>query len=107
MLDWLKQKLVDIIQWFADMFVAVFVAAWDIFRDLFAWVFEQLLDIAIAAANSLDLSRFDNVTGWGELPSEIINIMGLLGIGTASSIILSAVVIRLVLQLIPFTRLGS
>lgn len=107
MLDWLKQKIVDVIKWFADMFVAIFVAAWDILRDIFAWLFEQLLDIAIAAANSLDLSSLDNVTGWGELPSEIINIMGLLGIGTASSIILSAVVIRLVLQLIPFTRLGS
>ena len=44
---------------------------------------------------------------WSSMPEEIINILGLLGVGPACGIIVAAIAIRLVLQLIPFTRLGS
>lgn len=106
-MDWLKQALVDMLKWIGDLFKSVFVALWDIFKDIFSWIFDQLLDVVISAISAIDVSALEKVVGWGDLPSEIINILGLLNIGAASGIILSAIGIRLVLQLVPFTRLGS
>jgi len=108
MLDWLKQRLVDIIQWFSDIFVAIFKSLWDMIKDAFCWILEQLLGIVTSALNSLDVSGLSNyATSWSGLPSEILNVMGLLGFGTAAGIITAAVVIRFILQLIPFVRWGS
>lgn len=101
-------KLSDLVKWFSDLFVALFVALWDLFKDVFSWGFEQILKIVVSAVSAIDLSGIDRYTNSaGSLPSELLNILGLLGVGTAVSIISSAIAIRLVLQLIPFTRLGS
>jgi hypothetical protein len=57
---------------------------------------------------SIDVSTLASYTGnWGSLPGDIVNIMGLLGFGDAANIIMTAISIRLLLQLIPFVRLGS
>ena len=106
-MKWLKQALVDMLKWIGELFKDVFKAGWDMVKDAFAWLVEQLLDVVIAAISAIDLSGLDGVKGWRELPSEILNVMGLLGVGEASAIIVSAIGIRLVLQLVPFTRLGS
>jgi len=108
MLDWLKQRIVDIIQWFSDIFVAIFDSLWDIIKDAFSWIFEQILNIVVSILNSLDVSGlFSYCSSWGTLPSEILNVMGLCGFGDAAGVIGTAVLIRLVLQLIPFVRWGS
>lgn len=107
MFDWLKQKLNDIVTWFGDMFVAVFVALWDILKDIICWLFESLFQLVITALNQLDLSALDGFNGWGSLPSEMINILMLMGLHQAIGIVLAAGAIRLILQLIPFVRLGS
>ena len=66
------------------------------------------MDIVVSAIDGLPLDTIStNSTAWGSLPGEVLNIMGLLGVGTAVTIISAAIGIRLVLQLIPFTRLGS
>lgn len=107
MFDWLKQKLTDIVAWFGDMFVAIFVALWDMLKDIICWLFETLFDLVISALESLDLSALDGFNGWGSLPSEMINILMLMGLHQAIGIVLAAGAIRLILQLIPFVRLGS
>ena len=106
-MDWLKKALVDMIQWIGQLFKDVFKAAWDIIKDAFAWLVEQILDVVISAVSAIDVSGLESVQGWGELPSEVLNVLGLLGIGAASGVIVAAIGIRLVLQLIPFVRLGS
>lgn len=101
-------KLAAIVTWFGKLAVAIFTAGWDFVRDAFCWPFEQIMNIVVSAVSSLDLSGLQSYTSaWGSLPGELINILGLLGVGDASAIIISAIGIRLVLQLIPFTRLGS
>lgn len=101
-------KIAAIVEWFGKLFVAVFKAAWDFIRDAVCWPFEQIMDIAVGAVQALPLDGLSNqATAWGNLPAEILNVMGLIGVGTAVSIIAAAIGIRLVLQLIPFTRLGS
>lgn len=101
-------KLASIVRWIGDLAVAVFTALWDFVRDAACWPFEQLMDVVVSAVQALDLSGFAQYAHvWGDLPAELVNILGLLGIGQASAIIVMAIGIRLVLQLIPFTRLGS
>lgn len=103
----LLAKIAAVAKWFGDLFVAVFVSLWDMAKDAFSWLFEQVMDIAISAATSVDVSGISTAGGWGSLPAEVINILALLGVAQATSIIMAAIGIRIVLQLIPFTRLGS
>lgn len=101
-------KIAAVVEWIGKLAVAVFEALWDILRDAVCWPFEQLLDVVVSALAEVDTSSIDSSAFvWNGLPGEIINILGLLGVGQASAIVVSAIGIRLVLQLIPFTRLGS
>lgn len=101
-------KLAAIVAWFGSLFVAVFKAGWDMLSDLVCWGFDGLLGIAVTAMNAVDLSGLNGAFGaWSQLPHEMLNVMGLMGLGAASAIVVAALGIRLLLQLIPFTRLGS
>lgn len=100
-------KLSAILGWVGKLFEAVFVALWDMITDAFCWVLEQLLKIVLAALQTLDFNGFASYAANNPLPAEIGNILSLLGVGTAITIIIAAITIRLGLQLIPFVRLGS
>lgn len=101
-------KLAAIVTWFGNLFVAIFKAGWDMLSDLICWGFDGLLGIAVTAINAVDLSGLNGAFGaWSQLPPEMLNVMGLMGLGAASAIVVAALGIRLLLQLIPFTRLGS
>lgn len=103
----LLAKLSAFLGWFGSLFTAVFVALWDIVTDLFCWVLEQALKIVAAAVQSIDFGGLATYAQGATLPAEILNVLGLLGVGTCITIIASAIAIRLGLQLIPFVRLGS
>lgn len=104
----LLAKLAAIAGWFGDLFVAVFVALWDIFRDVAAWVFEQVLSVAVLAVNGVSLDALTtNLPAFGEIPAQAMLVMSAIGLGQALAMIAASIGIRLVLQLIPFTRLGS
>lgn len=76
--------------------------------DTFFWLLDKLMDLALFALNGLgSFAQFDPTSYFSLLPAEVINFMGLIGFGEALTIIMSAIGIRLVLQLVPFTRLGS
>lgn len=101
-------KIASVISLFLKLAVAVFTSLWDMAKDAFCWPFEQLLKIVVSAITTFDVSAFSGKIGvWGQLPGEILNVLGLLGVGTAITIIGAAITIRLGLQLIPFVRLGS
>jgi hypothetical protein len=101
-------KLVELASWFGKLYVAVFKAAWHLVTDVVCWSLEGLLEVAVSMASKVDTTGIASSIGaWGSLPSEVMNVLGLLGAGEAVGIIVTAIGIRLVLQLIPFTRLGS
>lgn len=102
----LFSKIAAVVQWFSDLFISIFVAFWDIFKDIFSWVLEQLLSVAVAAISSFDVSAFP-ANAWGSIPSELLNILSVLGVGQCVAIISAALLIRFGLQLIPLVRLGS
>ena len=104
----LLAKIAAWAKWWGDLFVAVFVALWDFIRDAACWPFEQALKIAVSALQAIDTSALSgSLQSWGSLPGEVLNVLGLLGVGTALTIIGAAITIRFGLQLIPFVRLGS
>jgi hypothetical protein len=107
-LSMILSKLAAAVAWIGKLFVAVFKAAWDLLTDLFVWSFDSVLGLASSALTAIDVSGMTSAgQWWGTMPAEIMNMLGLTGFGIAMGIIVSAIGIRLVLQLIPFTRLGS
>lgn len=102
-------KISAVVAWVGQLWSSAFVALWDLVKDAFSFVFDQVLGVAVAALSGIDVSAMNGLSaqGWGALPAELINILGLIGVGTAISIITAAIGIRLLLQLIPFVRLGS
>jgi hypothetical protein len=105
------QAIIDTIvafgKWILGLVKAVISAVWDFFMDGVCWVFDQVLSAAVSAIGGIDTSGVTSVGAWASLPADILNILGLLGFGQCMGIIAAAIGIRLVLQLIPFVRLGS
>lgn len=101
-------KINAIWKWLSSLFVDQFDKLWALLTDLCCWILESALDIVVMAANALDVSQLEGyANSFGDMPGEIVNIMQLAGLGTASQIVIAAIGIRLLLQIIPFTRLGS
>ena len=105
--DWIKETITTLVKFFSDLVVNIFKAAWDLLTDLVSWVIEQLLGLVVSAVNALDLGGLQGFASGSGLPEEILNVMALCGVGSAVAIITTAIGIRIALQLIPFTRLGS
>jgi hypothetical protein len=101
-------KLNNILAWIGKLWAAIFAAGWDFLQDGVSWVLEQGMKIALSAIQAFDVSAISTASGiWGSIPAGVLEVCGALGLGTAFAIILSAIGIRLLLQLIPFVRLGS
>ncbi len=104
----LFSKIAAVVQWFADLAKAVFTAAWDLLKDGVCWVFESVLQLVATVIGSVPLEGItQNLAAFGSVPANVLEVLAALGMGTAFGIITAAIGIRLVLQLIPFTRLGS
>lgn len=94
--------------WIPEAIKGAFLDLWEVVQDVFVWVLGSLLDLGITAANGLNLSGLPSVaSAWAGLPPEVIEVMSAIGLTQALSIVISAIGIRLILQLVPFTRLGS
>lgn len=106
------QALIDslscILQWIGDSFTQVFVDAFELVTDLGVFLFDAAGDIVVDFINSLDMTQFLEITSiWNTLPPQAIQVIAAIGLHQAVGIIIAAIVIRFILQLIPFVRLGS
>lgn len=107
-LSMILAKIAAVVAWIGALTVAVFVAFWDLLRDVPAWMLEELMKIVSSSLGAIDVSAMQSLgSWWSAVPADVLNIMGLIGFGYAMGIVVTAIGIRLVLQLIPFTRLGS
>lgn len=107
-LSWIIAKIVGFASWIGKLVVSCFVALWDVIKDAFSWLFEQCLEVAIAGIGLIDVSVVQQASSWwSAVPADVLNILGLIGFGEALALIFAAIMIRMTLQLIPFTRLGS
>jgi hypothetical protein len=105
-------KIAALAQFFLDVGLQVFVDLWEFITDAPVWVFEQLLDLILVILGGIaalpGFSSVSTAASWfGNIPAEMLNILGLIGLGYALSIIGGALLIRFVLGLIPFIRVGG
>lgn len=102
-------KIVNLAAWLILLVIAMFTAWWLLGTDLGCWLVEQLLDVAIAALNAVtfDAETFNPGAYISSMPADVVSMLGLLRVGEALAIIASACVVKVLLQLVPFTRLGS
>lgn len=104
----LFQTFVNFAQFLLDCTVQMFVDSWEMVTDVPVWIFESLLDIVSAVLASINFTPINNaLSAFGQVPADIANLLGLLGVGEALAVISAALAIRILLQLIPFVRLGS
>jgi hypothetical protein len=107
----LLAKFGQLASWFINLFKAVFTSAWLILQDICTWVFIESLKLVALVLNALPGADAFGALNPGQymssLSAETVQILGLIRIGEAFAIILAAIAIKLALQVIPFTRLGS
>ena len=105
MLDWFVDRWNDIL----DISYRLLLTVFDFLKDLLFWFVESLLDLVIFAIdgmgnmfNGLDVTQYINA-----LPPETKQMLALTGISDAMTMVVACIFIRILLQLIPFVRLGS
>ena len=105
MLDWFAQRWND----FLNLCLSFLLSLWDFLVDIVCFVLESIFNVVVLIVNGLGgaFSSFGILQYLSMLPDSMINIMSLVGANEASAIIVSALIVRFTLQLIPFVRLGS
>lgn len=100
--------LTGALYWIWAVIKVVFIAAWEMLTDLISWLFDMLLGVVVSAVTAIDVTAITNQLGWfQQIPADVLTVMAACGFGSAFGIISAALMIRFVLQLIPFVRLGS
>lgn len=104
----IAKALQDFFNSLLGLVTSIFLSLWTILTDIFLWVFDQLMSLMVSIVSALDLAAItSNAAVFGEIPAEVLNVLGLCGIGECLVVLAAAITIRILLQLIPFTRLGS
>lgn len=101
-------KIVAAVKWIGELFVKVFEALWLILQDAACWVFESILQLVASILGGFDFSGLSaSVGAWAGLPAGTLEVLSAIGLSQALGLVLTACGIRIMLQLVPFTRLGS
>jgi hypothetical protein len=108
-MEWLTSWFSGVWDAFLSWGEALVLTVFDMFKDLFYAVLELIMGLVGTLLNGLGslFSAMDLSQYLSFIPPDIANIMGLIGLGQAMTMIIAAIVIRVSLQLIPFVRLGS
>ncbi|TMN33718.1 DUF2523 family protein [Pseudoalteromonas sp. S2755] len=105
MFAWLVQTWED-----AKLFMySIMLTFLDALKDIMYWLLESILDLVVVILDGLG-SLFDglNITQYiNGIPPTAAYFASASGLGQALGMIVTALTIRFLLQLIPFTRLGS
>ena len=105
MLNWLADRWNDLI----DLVLSLLLSLWDMLNDLICFIMESFFSFIVDLVNGLN-STFTafNITNYlSVLPDSVTNMMSLVGVNDVSKIIVSALIIRFILGLIPFVRIGG
>lgn len=104
-MDWIVELFNKLIEFLYRLIISLV----DMIKDVFIWALDEVLTLCQALIDwvfsffePIDISQYLTA-----IPSEVSWVMSAIGLPQALSIILASLVARLLLQLIPFTRLGS
>ena len=107
------KSITNFIEWVGKLLKSIFEAAWNFITDAFVWLFDKLFGLAADLLNGVaDTFGLDGIADtvrglWSALPPVVVQVTQAIGLSTAVGIIVTALLIRFALQLIPFVRLGS
>ena len=99
-------KIVAFAEWLLLVIVQLFKDLYAMVMDVFAGLFDAILGICSTALNAIS-TPFDPQTYYGMIPAETANVLGYIGVTQALSMIVASLLIRFLLQTIPFVRWGS
>lgn len=101
--------LVDLFNKLLEFLYQLLLTLFDMLKDIFLWIVEQVMNAVnmvlpsvFALFAPVDMSQYMT-----SIPPTVAWVFAAVGVLQCLSIILAAITIRLLLQLIPFTRLGS
>ncbi|ELI0633001.1 DUF2523 family protein [Vibrio harveyi] len=101
--------LVDLFNKLLEFLYQLLLTLFDMLKDIFLWIVEQVMNAVnmvlpsvFALFAPVDMSQYMT-----SIPPTVAWVFAAVGVPQCLSIILAAITIRLLLQLIPFTRLGS
>ncbi|BCB44727.1 hypothetical protein VagYM19_38670 [Vibrio alginolyticus] len=104
-MDWLVDLFNKLLVFLYQLLMSLF----NMLKDLFFWAVEQVMEMVnmllsgvFALFAPVDMSQYMT-----SIPPTVSWVMAAVGLPQCLSIILAAITVRLMLQLIPFTRLGS
>jgi hypothetical protein len=101
-----EEPIVEL-SWFHQFIVDIFSAVLIGVLKVVLFLADSLLAMLNIILDLFDTSIFDPGQYFEQLDPAVLEVISLLGFSDAMAIIVAAVVLRIVLQLIPFTRLGS
>jgi len=101
--------LVDLFNKLLEFLYQLLLTLFDMLKDIFLWIVEQVMNAVNMVLPSVfaffapvDMSQYMT-----SIPPTVAWVFAAVGVPQCLSTILAAITIRLLLQLIPFTRLGS
>lgn len=108
-MEWLTTWFTSVWEAFERWAKSLVLTIFDVLKDVLYFILETLLEVVQLILNGLgSLFNAMNLAQYiSAIPPDVANVMGLIGIGQAMSVIVAAIGIRVILQLIPFVRLGS
>lgn len=105
MLDWFANKWNE----FVDYLYQIFTSAVDFLKDFLWWVLDHLFGAIVYVLDGLGslFAGLNPLQYFSAIPPETQWFMQQCGFNESMSMIVTALIIRMLLQLIPFVRLGS
>lgn len=95
--------------WILVQIKSALLTVWDMLGDLFLLIVDCLMYVGLYAlqgvSSALELADITNYING--MPTEVLGIVNAIGLGEAIGMIMAAGTARLLMQLIPFVRLGS
>jgi hypothetical protein len=94
---------------FVDFSWQLVLSVFDMLKDLFYWLMEQLFTVGILILEGVGslISGLSVAQYISALPSQTAHTMSIIGISEAMGMVITCLGIRFLLQLIPFVRWGS
>lgn len=95
--------------WFESIVQSCLLTIWDAEVDFFLWALDISMRLGTKILNGLtSVLSFTDITQYiNMMPPVVLNMLQLLGIPTAITMIMTTYATRVVLGMIPFIRLGA
>ncbi len=108
-LDGPESTDIDMLDWLGVQFQSLILTLWDVLSDFLLFILDMFMSLGLVVLNGFasvfelaDITQYIN-----GMPPEVHTVFANTGLGTAIGMVMTAGAARILMQLIPFVRLGS